>query len=149
MKSHLLEMAGVGLLVAFASTSALAQGAVERGVNAAGKAVGDTGRAAVDAITPSPGPWTADNVSAARPFGAIDVSRAGTTPDQVRTWSQARTPQERSELNGRCSVIGNPTYSSRYPANAQQFCRTFTTAQAGPPPATKYKFLSSKSLHYK
>ena len=138
MKSRLIGIAGVGLLVAFASASALAQGAIERGVNAAGKAVGDAGRAAADAVTPSPGPWTADNVSAARPFGTIDVSAAGTTPAQVNTWSQARTAQERSELNGRCSVINNPTYSARYPANAQQFCRTFTTAQANPPPATKY-----------
>jgi hypothetical protein len=137
MKLHLMEIAGVGLLVAFASASALAQGAIERGVNQAGKAVGDAGRAAVDAVTPSPGPWTADNVSAARPFGTIDVSGAGSTTDQVRTWSQARTPQERSELNGRCSVINNPTYTARYPANAQEFCRTFTTAQASPPPATK------------
>lgn len=138
MKSRLIEVAGVGLLVAFASASALAQGAIERGVNAAGKAVGDTGRAAVDAVTPSPGPWTADNVSAARPFGTIDISGAGTTAGQVRTWSDGRTPQERSELNGRCSVINNPTYSARYPANAQEFCRTFTTAQASSPPATKY-----------
>jgi hypothetical protein len=138
MKSRLIEIAGVGLLVAFASASALAQGAIERGVNQAGKAVGDAGRAAADAVTPSPGPWTADNVSAARPFGTIDVSDAGTTTAQVQTWSQARTPQERNELNGRCSVINNPTYSARYPANAQQFCRTFMTAQANPPPATKY-----------
>jgi hypothetical protein len=137
MKSRLM-MAGVGLILAFSSTSALAQGAIERGANAAGKAVGDTGRAAVDAVTPSPGPWTADNVSAARPFGAIDVTHAGTTNAEMRTWSQARTPQERSELNGRCSVISNPTYSPRYPADAQQFCRTFTTAQADTPPATKY-----------
>ena len=138
MKSRLIGIAGVGLLVAFASASALAQGAIERGVNAAGKAVGDAGRAAVDAVTPSPGPWTADNVSAARPFGTIDVSTAGTTPAQVRTWSDARTPQERNELNGRCSVITNPTYSARYPTNAHQFCRTFTTAQASPAPSTKY-----------
>ena len=138
MRSRLMEMAGVGLLMAFASTSALAQGAIERGANAVGNAAGDVGKGIAGAVTPSEGPWTADNVSAARPFGAIDVSHAGTSADQMRTWSQTRTPRERSELNGRCSVINNPTYSTRYPTDAQQFCRTFTTAQASPPPPTKY-----------
>ena len=140
VKSRLIGIAGVGLLVAFASSSAFAQGAVERGANAvgnaagsAGKAVGDAGRAAVDAVTPSPGPWTTNNVTAARPFGTIDVSRAGTSTESVRTWSQGRTAAERSELSGRCGVINNPANSARYPANAQQFCRNFLTASATPP----------------
>jgi len=139
LKSRLIEIAGVGLLVAFASSNAFAQGAIERGANAVGNAASNTGKAVVGAVTPSPGPWTADNVTAARPFGNIDVSRAGTSTASVRTWYQARTPHERNELTGRCGVINNPANSARYPANAQQFCRNYLTASANPPtPTTKY-----------
>jgi len=144
LKSRLIEIAGVGLLIAFASSNVLAQGAIQKGANAVGnaagdaaKAVGDAGRAVGDAVTPSPGPWTADNVTAARPFGNIDVSRAGTSADSVRTWSQARSASEKSELTGRCSIISNPANSARYPANAQQFCRNYITASAAPPSSVK------------
>lgn len=133
LKSRLIEIAGISLLIAFASSNVLAQGAVERGAKAVGNAAGDAARAVGDALTPSPGPWTADNVTAARPFGNIDVSGAGSSTDSVRTWSQARTASERSELNGRCSIISNPANSARYPANAQQFCRNYVTASAAPP----------------
>ena len=138
LKSRLIEIAGAGLLIAFTSSTALAQGAIEKGANAVGNAAGDAARAVGDALTPSPGPWTADNVTAARPFGNIDVSGAGTSTDSVRTWSQARTASERSELSGRCGIINNPANSARYPANAQQFCRSYLTASAAPPSSTKY-----------
>jgi hypothetical protein len=132
LKSRLIEIAGVGLLVAFASSSdALAQGSAK---GTAEKGAQTTGKAAGDASAPSQGPWTADNVTAARPFGNMDVSAAGSSTDSVRTWSQGRTASERNELNGRCAVINNPANTARYPANAQQFCRNYTVAsnQAGP-----------------
>ena len=138
LKSRLMTIAGAGLLVAFASSNVLAQGAIERGANAVGNAVGDAGKAVGDALTPSSGPWTTDNVAAARPFGNIDVSGAGTSTDSVRTWTQGRSASERSELSGRCSIINNPANSARYPANAQRFCRDYVTASASPPSATKY-----------
>jgi hypothetical protein len=133
LKSRLIEIAGAGLLVAFASSSAFAQGAIERGANAVGDAVGSAGKTVGDALTPSPGPWTTNNVTAARPFGTIDVSAAGSTTDSVRIWSQGRTASERSELSGRCGVINAPANASLYPANAQQFCRNYLTASASPP----------------
>jgi hypothetical protein len=139
LKSRVIEIAGVGLLVAFASSSSFAQGAVERGVNAAGKAVGDVGRAVGDAVTPGPGPWTTNNVTAAQPFGTIDVSGAGSSTDSVRIWSQGRTASERNELSGRCGIINAPANASRYPANAQQFCRNYLTASATPAPGSAPK----------
>ena len=138
MKSRLIEVAGVGLLVAFASSARLLK-ARSTGRRAAGKAVGDRGQSRGRC-----GHAFARPVDSRQRVGGAAVrhdrrQRRGTTTAQVRTWSDGRTPQERNELNGRCTVITNPTYSARYPANAQQFCRTFTTAQAASsPPATKY-----------
>ena len=109
LSSRLIEIASVGLLVAFASSDALAQG-------------GATGRAGA-----SSGPWTANNVTAARPFGTIDVSRAGSSAESVRTWSQGRSATERTELTGRCEFITTPANAARYGAGDQQFCRNYMT----------------------
>ena len=141
LKTHLLKIAGVGLLVAFASSDALAQGgvggAVEKGAEAVGNAAEAAGKAAVDAVTPSPGPWTADNVTAAQPFGNIDISGAGTSLDSVQTWSQGRSASEKSELSGRCGIINNPANAARYSDSAVQFCRNYLTASAAPPSSAK------------
>ena len=108
LTSRLIGIAGVGLLVALASAEAFAQRA-------------NVPRAA----TPSAGPWTANNVTAARPFGSIDVSRAGASAESVRTWSQGRSATERAELTGRCEFITTPANAARYRAGDQQFCRNY------------------------
>jgi hypothetical protein len=108
LKPHLIEIAGVGLLVALTSADALAQRS---------NVPGATG--------PSAGPWTANNVTAARPFGSIDVSRAGSSAESVRTWSQGRSGTERAELTGRCEVITTPANAGRYRAGDLQFCRNY------------------------
>ena len=155
MKSLWIEIARVGLLVAFASSGALAQSAIGQGANPLGpppigqspnpNQLGTTppigpGQPLGGAFVPLAGPWTTENVSAEQPFGNIDVSRAGKTTAQVRTWAQTRLPMERNELSGRCGVIGDPDNSSRYPANAQEFCRTYTAMQVITPPAVNLKY---------
>jgi hypothetical protein len=145
MKSLWIEIARVGLLVAFASSGALAQSAIGQGPigqspNPLGTPPIGTGQPQAGTFVPLAGPWTTENVSAEQPFGKIDVSRAGTTTAQVRTWAQTRLPMERNELSGRCGVIGDPDNSSRYPANAQEFCRTYTAMQVITPPALNLKY---------
>ena len=108
LKSRLIGIAGVGLFVALASADAFAQRAGPPG-----------------ASTPSTGPWTANNVTATRPFGGIDVSRAGASAESVRTWSQGRSATERAELTGRCEFITTPANAARYRAGDQQFCRNY------------------------
>ncbi len=110
LKSRLIEIAGVGLLVALVSADAFAQRANVPGAPA-----------------PSAGPWTANNVTATRPFGSIDVSRAGASAESVRTWSQGRSGTERAELTGRCEFITTPANAARYRAGDQQFCRNYMT----------------------
>jgi hypothetical protein len=86
-----------------------------------------------------PEPWTTDNVPATQPFGKIDVTRAGSTTAEVRTWSLSRTPLERNELQGRCAVINESANSSRYSQEAREFCRTYLIVARGVPvPTTKY-----------
>jgi hypothetical protein len=143
MKPLWIEIARVGLLIAFASSGALAQSPI--GQNPIGQAPNPLGTPPIGAsppragaFVPLAGPWTIENVSAEQPFGNIDVSSAGKTTAQVRTWAQTRTPMERNELSGRCGVVGDPDNSSRYPANAQEFCRTYTAMQVITPPALKY-----------
>lgn len=139
MKARLVEIAGVGFLVAFAASSALAQATLQRDPNQLGNPAIDLGKPGIGGFTPFAGPWTTDNVPAEKPFGTIDVSRAGSTTAQVRTWAQTRTPMERNELSGRCGVIEDSANNSRYPASAQEFCHTYLIVnQIGPPPALKY-----------
>jgi hypothetical protein len=140
MKSLWIEIARVGLLVAFASSGALAQGAIEPGPGPLVPPSIGAGKPAPGPFVPLADPWTTDNVPADRPFGNIDVSRAGATTAQVRTWAQTRTPMERNELSGRCDVISNPANSSRYPANAQAFCRTYIAMQVITPPPLNLKY---------
>jgi hypothetical protein len=148
MKSLWIEIARVGLLVAFASSGALAQspigqnptgqGPLGQSPNPLGTPPIGSGQPLGGAFVPLSGPWTTENVSAERPFGNIDVSRAGKTTAQVRTWAQTRTPMERNELSGRCGVVGDPANSSRYPAGAQEFCSTYSAMSVLTPPALKY-----------
>jgi hypothetical protein len=152
MKAHVIGIAGIGLFFAFTSAIALAQGAAEPAPNTLGtlpsgsapSALGPapnalgSGAPAFGPALPLPEPFTPESVAPARPFGNIDISRAGTTTAQVRTWAQGRTPMERNELSGRCQVISDPANSSRYPSNAQEFCRTYSAMQVITPPALKY-----------
>ena len=164
MKAHVSRLAGIGLFVAVSSASALAQdalgtapngfrappnplgtvnglgtpNALSTAPNALGPAPNRLGSPSLGTL-PLPESWTTDNVTAARPFGTIDVSHAGVTTAQVRTWSLSRTPQERNELQGRCAVINESANSSRYSQDAREFCRTYlVVAQGVPAPTTKY-----------
>ena len=161
LKSRLVEFASVGLLVAFAASETFAQGTpsgaagsggpeaskssgASGSAGAGGAAGGPSGSANVGAqgkagASASQGPWTANNVTAARPFGDIDIQAAGSTSESVRTWVQTRTAAEREELRGRCEFISDPANTSRYPMNAQTFCRNYMmvslNAPAGSNPA--------------
>jgi hypothetical protein len=145
MKSLWIEIAKLGLLVGFVSSGALAQntigqGSIGQSPNPLGTPPLGPGQPQAGAFVPLAGPWTTENVSVERPFGNIDVSRAGNTTAQVRTWAQTRTPMERNELSGRCGVVGDPANSSRYPANAQEFCRTYSAMQVITPPTLDLKY---------
>ena len=72
--------------------------------------------------------WTVDKVLTTDPFGTIDIDAAGTSADSVKTWAQGRTSSERTELDGRCSVIDDPSYASRYADQARIFCRHYADA---------------------
>jgi hypothetical protein len=145
LKSRLIAFASVGLLVAFAGSDTFAQGAQPGAKSSppstsapstaqskgAAPSTSTTGKAG--ASTASQGPWTADNVTAARPFGDINVQAAGTTNDSVRTWAQGRSAPERAELSGRCAVINNPANSARYSADARQFCNRYMMVASASP----------------
>jgi hypothetical protein len=153
LRSHLIEIAAAATLVAFAGSNALAQGSAPAGKagstttqstpstapSTTGKTSQPNGAAnqpttkGAGAAAPSSGPWTANNVTAARPFGDINVSAAGNTTDSMRTWAQGRSASERAELSGRCQVISNSANASRYPADAQQFCRNYMMVASAAP----------------
>ena len=157
LRSHLIEIAAAATLVAFAGSNALAQGSAPAGkagqsgatttqstpstsTGKAGQANGPAGAQSTTkgagAAVPSSGPWTANNVTAARPFGDINVSAAGNTTASMRTWAQGRSASERAELSGRCEVISNSANASRYPADAQQFCRNYMMVASANPAGT-------------
>jgi hypothetical protein len=161
LRSHLIQIASSAVLAgAFAGSNALAQGNAPTSPSTGSKA-GQTstqqpatkGAGAqtapqsatgsqpttkgAGAAAPSAGPWTANNVTAQRPFGDINVSSAGTTTETVRTWAQQRSPAERAEISGRCTVITNAGNASRYPADAQQFCRNYMMVASANPPSGK------------
>ncbi len=152
LRSRTIEIAAAVTLVAFAGTSALAQGSTTPGKAGSapttqstpsttnGKAGQTTGAAGSQSTTksagataPSAGPWTADNVTAARPFGNINVTAAGSSTESMRTWAQGRSASERAELSGRCAVITNTANASKYPADAMQFCRSYMMVSAASP----------------
>jgi hypothetical protein len=69
------------------------------------------------APTPVPaGQWTAGTVEAGQPFGTLDTSRAGR--DFKGFW-RGLSREQRTEIRGRCSVIGN---SARYQTDARALC---------------------------
>jgi hypothetical protein len=61
--------------------------------------------------------WTSDNVTADRPFGEMDTSRAGS--DFRGFWS-GLSKDQRSEFRGRCAVIGG---SDRYRSADKTLCK--------------------------
>jgi len=149
LRSHLIGIASVAVLVAFAGANALAQGSYgsqtdkttqsqsttkSTGAQTSGS---QSTQKSAGATAPSAGPWTADNVTAARPFGDINVNAAGTTQQSVMVWVQQRTPAERAELTGRCQVITNANNASRYPADAMQFCRNYMMVASANPSSGK------------
>ena len=140
---YMLHLAAMSLSVALAS-GAWAQAATspspsESGVrpnvgSAPAPSTAPTGAADKAGSAASTGPWTADNVTAERPFGTINTDAAGSTGDSMRTWARGRTPSERSELSGRCSVIANPANASRFSSETQRFCRDYMMVANVPTP---------------
>jgi|SRR5215471_2087920 len=126
----LLQVASISIALALGSACA----ETESAANSAGRAVNSAANSTANAVNTAVGNYTANNVSAATPFGTMDITPAGTTPQSVGTWYNSRTPAEQAELRGRCSVITNNTYASRYPATAAAFCRNMQTAQNTLPP---------------
>ena len=112
-KSPFVEIAGLGLMVAFATSSASAQ---------------QVNLAPPTNTMPRPGHWSAQNVSEHRPFGTIDIAPAGSSVESVRLWSLGRSVLERYEINGRCAVITMPANAARYSEGDQQFCRNYKLA---------------------
>jgi len=150
LRSHLIGIASVATLVAFAGANALAQGSYGSPTDKTTKSQSTTQSTtgaqtsgsqsttkSSGANAPSSGPWTADNVTAARPFGDININAAGTTQQSVMVWVQQRTPAERAELTGRCQVITNASNASHYTADAQQFCRNYMMVASANPSSGK------------
>lgn len=136
LKSRLIAFASVGVLVALAASDTFAQGAQPGAKGSASPQATTPSTSAAGkagASTASQGPWTADNVTAARPFGDINIQAAGNTDQSVRTWAQGRSASERAELSGRCAVINNPANSARYAADARQFCTRYVMVAAASP----------------
>jgi hypothetical protein len=74
--------------------------------------------------------WTIDRVLTTDPFGAIDVDAAGNSAESIKSWAEARTPAERSELSGRCSVITDPSYAPRFTDFARVLCQRYAEAMS-------------------
>ncbi|MFO1184921.1 MAG: hypothetical protein U1E56_09045 [Bauldia sp.] len=72
--------------------------------------------------------YTTSNVDTSRPFGSIDITKAGPNNSQMSTFLAGLSAADRAELTGRCSVVGNPSNSARYQSDATSFCQSFTTA---------------------
>jgi hypothetical protein len=60
--------------------------------------------------------WTSGNVTVDRPFGELNISRAG---DDFRGFWSGLSNEQRAEFRGRCGVIGN---SDRYQTDARSLC---------------------------
>lgn len=112
LSSLLIGLAGGALVVAFASSSALAQ----------------SPNVFTNSIPRTLPHWTASNVSTERPFGTIDTAAAGSSVSSVRLWTLGRSVSERYEINGRCGVITAPANAELYGASDRQFCRNYAMA---------------------
>ena len=108
----LIELVAGALIVAFASSTALAQ----------------SPNVFTNAVPRTLPHWTASDVSPERPFGNIDIAPAGSSMASVRLWTLGRSVSERYEINGRCGVITAPQNTARYSPSDQEFCRNYRMA---------------------
>ena len=157
LKSHLIGIASAAAL-AFAGANALAQGApspqadkevsksgqaggslstqpTTKGAGAGAEIGGSTAKSA-GANAPSLGPWTADNVTAAAVRRNQYHGRGNHDPvdlDVGRATHARRTGGTQRPVR----VITNAQNSSRYMADALQFCRSYMMVAAANPPAGK------------
>jgi len=51
--------------------------------------------------------WTADDLTADRPFGSIEIGRAGIGQRDFQAFFDNLSDQQRAEIRSRCAVIGN------------------------------------------
>jgi hypothetical protein len=115
-----------------ATPSTVGNSASQNNPGRAPSTTGESGLSAQPSGRANDGNWSSSNVTIGRPFGTIDVTGAGSTSQSVGTWMRGRTEAERSELVGRCGVINSASGSNRYPTQAEQFCRNYTSASSGP-----------------
>ena len=51
--------------------------------------------------------WTADDLNVDRPFGNIEVRRAGSSQKDFQAFFDNLSDQQRAEIRSRCGVIGS------------------------------------------
>ena len=51
--------------------------------------------------------WTADDLNSDRPFGNIEVRRAGSSQKDFQVFFEKLSDQQRAEIRSRCAVIGS------------------------------------------
>ncbi len=51
--------------------------------------------------------WTADDLTADRPFGSIEIGRAGNSQRDFQAFFDNLSDQQRAEISSRCAVIGS------------------------------------------
>ena len=51
--------------------------------------------------------WTADDLNVDRPFGNIEVRRAGSNQKHFQAFFDNLSDQQRAEIRSRCTVIGS------------------------------------------
>jgi len=115
-------LAAAGGLAVLLSSPAFSQAA-----GAAGNAT--TSPASVTAGGDAVAEITAESVDPAKPFGELDVTAAGATGDEIKTFFNGLTPEQQTELQQRCGVIMDPVHQERYAEEtATTLCRNLDTA---------------------
>lgn len=73
--------------------------------------------------------FTPENVDPAQPFGELDVTTAGTTPEESQSFFEGLSPEQQTEVQGRCGVILSPVHQERYAEEAASvLCRNLLEA---------------------
>ena len=71
--------------------------------------------------------WTADDLYADRPFGNIEVGRAGIGQVNFQTFFDNLSNQQRAEIRARCAVIGS---DGRFAQWVRDICVKVEAAQS-------------------
>jgi hypothetical protein len=71
--------------------------------------------------------WTADDLYADRPFGNIEVGRAGISQTDFQAFFDNLSDQQRAEIRSRCAVIGS---DGRFAQWVRDMCIKVEAAQS-------------------